>query len=80
MRTCREITETIEKGGVKRLSIKDRLAIRIHLRICKPCKAYSKDSKIIERLLRRSASRMDNYTFTEMEKSKMITQLTDINK
>lgn len=80
MRTCREITETIEKGGVKRLSIQDRLAIRIHLRICKPCTAYSKDSKIIERLLRRSASRMDNYTFTEMEKSKMINQLTDINK
>ena len=68
MKTCQDITESIEKANFKRLSIKERLAIRFHLSLCKNCRQYSIDSKIIDRMLTKKFKSVKNFTFSDKEK------------
>ena len=68
MKTCQEITESIEKANFNRLSVKERLAIRFHLSMCKHCRQYSKDSKIIDRMLKNKFKSVNNFTFSVKEK------------
>lgn len=75
MKTCQEITEKIEKGNVRKLSIRERIAIRRHLKICPDCDHYAKDSAILDRLLRLELKRMKQYKFTQEEKSALIEKL-----
>ena len=71
MKTCQEITESIEKGNFNRLSVKERLAIRFHLSMCKHCRQYSKDSKIIDRMLVKKFKSVTNFTFSIKEKEEL---------
>lgn len=71
MKTCQEITESIEKGNFNRLSVKERLAIRFHLSMCKHCRQYSKDSKIIDRMLVKKFKSITNFTFSIKEKEEL---------
>ena len=75
MKTCRDITENIEKASVKRLSIGEKLEVRMHLRICKNCRQYSKDSKILERMIRHITSSHYQHEFTPDEKQALIRKL-----
>ncbi len=76
MKTCQEITLYIERGKFEKLSIKDKLAIKIHLLICKPCQNFNKDSKIIDELLKKKFKDFRKYKFTEEEKNKMTENLS----
>lgn len=73
--TCRDITETFEKQSVTRLSISEKLAVRMHMRICKNCRQYSKDSKILEKMIRRLGSAQYQHEFTPAEKETLIKKL-----
>jgi predicted anti-sigma-YlaC factor YlaD len=75
MKNCQEITEDIEKSNVQKLSIRERLAVRMHLRLCGSCRQYAKDSKILERLLRLRSKKIDQYHFTPEEKAEIISKL-----
>lgn len=68
MKTCQEITEGIEKANFKRLTVKERLEIKLHLSICSHCKQYSKDSKILDRMLKKRFITSQKFTFSKEEK------------
>jgi hypothetical protein len=67
MKTCLEITEEIEKGKVVQNSVKEKVAIRLHLILCKKCNQYSKDSLILDRILKRPRPN-SQYNYTQEEK------------
>lgn len=69
MKDCQQITEDIEKGKVTSLTVSERVAIRLHLAVCKGCRTYRKDSQILDRLLRNQ--HRINYHFTSEEKTRL---------
>ncbi len=49
--SCQKATLLIEKGHVSSLGFMDRIQLSIHLRICKHCSNYQKQSLLIENVL-----------------------------
>ena len=68
MKTCEEVTLLIESENYKVLSRKDRLATKIHLMMCKGCKNYKKDSKLIHEMLQVKFKDLSSYEFSLEEK------------
>lgn len=68
MKYCQEITEMMERASVERISLSDRMTLRFHLMICKACRQFSKDRLAIEVLLTKRFKKIDQYTFTKVEK------------
>jgi hypothetical protein len=48
---CIEATRLIEKRGVVPLSIKQRLRLYIHIKLCKACKAYEMYGQLLDSIL-----------------------------
>ena len=76
MRDCQDITKDIDQSTFERLKLIDRLAIRAHNSICKPCRHYFKDSKIIDRVLRRKYRHLREYSFSIEEKQQIKDKLS----
>jgi len=53
MMNCKEITLLIEKSKDQKLSFKQRLIVKLHLKICKVCHNYAIDSAFLDRLLKK---------------------------
>ena len=68
MKYCQDITEMMERTAVERISFSDKIALRFHLFICKTCKRYYEDSKAMDILLSRRFKKIDQYSFTKLEK------------
>ena len=51
MLSCRKATLLIEKQSVARLSLKERVQLRLHKSMCDACTAYEKQSRKIDQLL-----------------------------
>ncbi|MBL1280626.1 MAG: hypothetical protein COA33_010150 [Fluviicola sp.] len=69
MRNCEEISNDIERGRYKKLSVKELIAIKMHLLICRPCADYKKDSDLIDLLLQKKYENgAPKYEFSEEEK------------
>lgn len=49
--SCKKASELIDKKAVKALSFKEKTQLRMHTSICDGCKAYQKQSKLIDELL-----------------------------
>lgn len=75
MKGCQEITELIEKGNITTLSRKDRVAMRLHLMICKLCREFQKDSKILDKAIQKAMKTPTKVTFTPVEKEELILRL-----
>ena len=71
MKGCQEITELVERSKVSRLSLGERLAIRMHNSICKECRQYFKDSALIDKMLSKKFRDMREYHFSSEEKDKI---------
>lgn len=71
MKNCEEITLDMERSAFQRLSMKDRLGLRMHISLCKECRKYFKDSLAINELLKKRFSHLSEYTFTQEEKDEM---------
>ena len=71
MKDCQEITSDIEKSKLAKISLGNKLAIRIHLMLCKTCRSFSKDSRIIDKLLSRKFRQQKNYKFSPEEINKL---------
>lgn len=71
MKDCQEITSDIEKSKLTKISFGNRMAIWFHLMLCKTCRSFSKDSKIIDRLLLRKFRETKNYKFSPEELGKI---------
>ena len=68
MKYCQDITEMIERAADVRLSFSEKMGLRFHLFICKTCKRYYEDSKAMDILLSRRFKKIDQYSFTKLEK------------
>ena len=75
MKYCQDITEMIERAADIRLSFSEKMALRFHLFICKTCKRYSEDSKAMDILLSRRFKRVDDYSFSKLEKEELKNRL-----
>lgn len=71
MKTCLQATMDLERSAFERLSLADRIGIRLHLSICPQCRKYFRDSKTMDRLISKSFSQPENFTFSLEEKEKM---------
>ncbi len=52
MKSCKDITELVEKKKIVGLSLKEKVQVKTHLAICKLCRNFSKDSDYLDRLLK----------------------------
>ena len=48
---CRKATELIEVRELRALHLRERVGLWMHLRICSACRAYLKQSRMIDRWL-----------------------------
>jgi nitrogen-specific signal transduction histidine kinase len=52
-RTCKEVTRLILEGEDRRLSLLDRLAISLHMRICATCPRFLRQAGLMRQALGR---------------------------
>lgn len=78
---CKQATYlTLKKEEVKKLSFKEELALKLHMAICKFCRAFRKQSALMNELVGRGAdfSKMD---MGENNKAKLKTLImNNLNK
>ena len=72
---CQKITENIEKGKITKNSVSEKVAVRLHLSICKNCRKYARDSRILDRMITRSFSAIPDHQFTKEEKAEIVSKL-----
>ena len=52
MLSCREITALLSKESLTKLSLKEKIELRLHLMMCKLCARYAKQIKFISRVFK----------------------------
>ena len=70
VKKCEQITLDFERSAFQKLSVKERLELKMHLGICSKCRRYVKDSKKMDLWLKRRYELAD-YTFSAEEKTKI---------
>ena len=58
MKSCKDITELVEKKKVVGLSLKEIVQVKIHLAVCKLCRNFSRDSDYLDGLLKKIQPRL----------------------
>ena len=58
--TCREATELVSRAMDLRLPLSDRVALRLHLAICKNCTRFNRQLQTMRRLFREEAAADDD--------------------
>lgn len=53
MRSCRDITALMSQGLDKKLSLGERLAIRLHVMMCSGCRNFQSQSQFIRKAAHR---------------------------
>ena len=53
MLSCRKASELIDKKSVVRLSLRENIQLHLHTSMCAGCKAYQKQSKVLDDLLQK---------------------------
>ena len=53
MRTCKETAALITKASLQRLSLREWLAMNVHLMVCQLCRRFKHQSLILGRAARR---------------------------
>lgn len=59
MKTCREATELASRALDERLSLSNRMALRLHLAICKNCTRFNRQLQDMRRLFREETAADD---------------------
>ncbi|MCR9172675.1 MAG: hypothetical protein NXI10_09300 [bacterium] len=81
MKDCQDITELVERSKIERISVGDRLAIRMHSTICKKCRQYFRDSDVLDKMMQsKRFKHLGEYQFTEEEKEKLKALLMNSEK
>jgi hypothetical protein len=79
MLSCKKATELIDKKFVTKLSVKEKVMLRMHTSMCDACTAYQKQSKVLDELLHRHIHVSDDkkvpQTGNEDLKKKIISRL-----
>ena len=53
IRNCREVTELVLAAEDRRLGVVERLAVRLHLRICQACPNFKRQVELMRQALPR---------------------------
>lgn len=53
--SCKEATQLVSQGLDRRLSLAERLALRVHLAICDGCTHFSKQVAFLRKAMKRLA-------------------------
>jgi len=56
MLSCRKASELIDKRSVIDLSMKEKVMLRMHTSMCDGCKAYQKQSELLDQILKNRLS------------------------
>lgn len=76
--TCEKITYYIEKGYLTKLKVSEKMQIKLHSMYCECCKAYPKDSKALNEILKKLETVELSGGFTESEKENLKTVLKSV--
>lgn len=65
--SCLKATELIEKKLHIKISLKEKLRLKIHKSMCNACRRYDKQSKIMDIVLRKYSSDMPHINIEELK-------------
>jgi predicted anti-sigma-YlaC factor YlaD len=65
MKSCKDITELIEKKKIVGLNLGEKMQVKVHLAMCKLCRNFSKDSDYLDRILKKLRPSMSKLTKEE---------------
>jgi Zn-finger nucleic acid-binding protein len=69
MKRCEQYTLDVERSHFQQLSVKDRIALKVHFGICPKCRRYLKDSQQLDLWLKRRFQLSEaEFQFTREEK------------
>jgi predicted anti-sigma-YlaC factor YlaD len=57
MRSCREVTQLISDGLDRQLPLAQRVAVRLHVMMCRSCAAYRRQLQALHRALAKARQR-----------------------
>jgi len=74
MLTCKKATELIEMQQESPLSFLEKMQLNLHLKLCLPCKNYSIQSKLIDKVFSsfEKSEKLKKIKLTEEEKKKIL--------
>lgn len=58
MRSCREITALVSKGLDKKLNLRERFAVWLHISMCSSCRNFQKQTQLIRGMAQRYTDRL----------------------
>lgn len=50
---CKEVSQLVSQGLDRRLGLRERLAVRLHLAICRSCRAFARQMDFLRTAIRR---------------------------
>lgn len=81
--SCRKATELTEKQKVIDLTVRERAQLKMHFSMCKACAAYARQSRIINKALRKWVDEQENPTKTKLPedvKQQIISEVEEKSK
>lgn len=77
--SCKKATEMVEKRSITGLTISESLKLKFHLSICKACRAYQKQSELIDAFFENNDGQNSELEIIENNelKTSIITRLKD---
>ncbi len=78
--SCDKATELVEKKLLHKLSIKEKLQLKVHMMMCDPCSTYEKQSTIIDEVLSKEKSTECSKQDVDRLKKSITEKLKDVNK
>lgn len=73
---CESTTRLIEKRAMKPLTFSERYKIKKHFLVCKACKAYEKQSHLIDVAIAKWFEKNQNQKLSDEVKASIIKKLT----
>ena len=64
--SCRKASELIDIKDVLKLSLKEKIQLHVHTSMCVGCKAYQKQSKVLDDLLQKHLRYNDQNAITQI--------------
>lgn len=56
MLTCKEISTLVSESLDRKLSLRQRMAMRMHLLMCSMCRTYSRQMLVLRKVIRRAVN------------------------
>ncbi len=60
MRSCRDISVLVSQGLDKKLSLSERLTIRLHVALCSHCRNFQKQSQFLRKTAQHYTEHLQN--------------------